>query len=172
MILSSDTVIFVHQEPMAESTELQNRVRTAPEAPTDRGGGPGVWDKIKLVIRRSVFWSYERGSWQYDLIVAAILAFIFFSPRSWFQKAPTLGLSDLRHVEGIIEVSHQKVHQVEQWTYLVDARLVQSRPSQQPEEAVRDILREGLRKDYKIVSVTIIREKSGVVLGYKAVVTR
>jgi len=153
---------------MAESTELQNRVVAGPETRAERSARPGIWGKIKLVVRRSVFWSYERGSWQYDLIVAAILAFIFLSPRSWFRKAPTLGLSVLHHVQGIIEVSHQK----DQWTYLVDARLVQSRPSQEPKEAVRDILREGLRKDYNVVSVSIIRDKSGVVLGYKAVVTR
>lgn len=153
---------------MAESTELENRTMPGPEVRAEGGARPGVWSKIKLVIRRSVFWSYERGTWQYDLILAAILAFIFLTPHSWFRKAPNLGLSDLRHVEGIIEVSHQK----NRWTYVVDARLVQARPSLQPEAAVREILREGLQKEYSVISVNVIRDKSGVVLGYKVEATR
>ena len=36
-------------------------------------------------IAKSVFvWSYERGTIQYDIICALILAFIFFVPRSCF----------------------------------------------------------------------------------------
>jgi len=30
-------------------------------------------------------WSYERGTWQYDIIVALILAFIFFTPPGFFN---------------------------------------------------------------------------------------
>ena len=56
---------------------------------------------IKLVVTRSIFWSYQRGSWQYDVIVIVILAFIFLSPRSWFKDRPTLQLTDLRHQQGI-----------------------------------------------------------------------
>src|SRR6266404_5336158 len=32
-------------------------------------------------IVRVVFWSYERGTWQYDVAVAAIVLFVLFSPR-------------------------------------------------------------------------------------------
>jgi hypothetical protein len=35
-----------------------------------------IWRKIRSVI----FWEYERGSLQYDLMVTAILAFIFLAP--------------------------------------------------------------------------------------------
>ena len=35
-----------------------------------------IWKKIRSVI----FWEYERGSLQYDLMVTAILAFIFLAP--------------------------------------------------------------------------------------------
>ena len=30
-------------------------------------------------------WSYDRGTWQYDLIVCLILAFVFFMPRTFFN---------------------------------------------------------------------------------------
>jgi len=35
-------------------------------------------------VRNILIWSYERGTLQYDLICALILAFIFFVPRSCF----------------------------------------------------------------------------------------
>ena len=31
-------------------------------------------------IVRVLFWSYERGTWQYDLAVAGIVLFVLFSP--------------------------------------------------------------------------------------------
>ncbi len=37
-----------------------------------------------------VFWEYERGSWQYDVKVALILAFIFITPRAVFHDRPQL----------------------------------------------------------------------------------
>ena len=36
-------------------------------------------------MSRTVFWSYDRGTWPYDILVFAIVIFVFFSPRSWFN---------------------------------------------------------------------------------------
>jgi hypothetical protein len=33
----------------------------------------------------TIFWSYERGSWPYDVMVIIIVIFVLFSPRHWFQ---------------------------------------------------------------------------------------
>src|SRR5690242_4877391 len=41
-----------------------------------------------LAARKLIFWEFPRGSWQYDLVVAAILVFIFATPRSWFGDQP------------------------------------------------------------------------------------
>ncbi len=44
------------------------------------------------LARNLLVWSYERGTLQYDIICALILAFIFFLPRSCFaprKKADT-----------------------------------------------------------------------------------
>ncbi len=40
----------------------------------------------------TVFWSYERGSWPYDILVVAILVFVLATPRSWFRDEPKQGL--------------------------------------------------------------------------------
>jgi hypothetical protein len=39
-------------------------------------------------IGRLIFWTYERGSWQYDLLCALILAFIFLTPKEYFHRPP------------------------------------------------------------------------------------
>lgn len=39
-------------------------------------------------MRRWIFWEFSRGSWQYDVIVAILLAFIFLTPREWFRDQP------------------------------------------------------------------------------------
>ncbi len=36
-------------------------------------------------VRRVLFWTYDRGSWQYDIIVLVILVFIFVSPQTLFD---------------------------------------------------------------------------------------
>jgi hypothetical protein len=41
---------------------------------------------ILSTLKKILFWSYERGSWQYDVMCVLILAFIFLSPNSMFQK--------------------------------------------------------------------------------------
>jgi hypothetical protein len=40
---------------------------------------------------RTIFWSYERGSWPYDVFVAVILAFVLLTPRAWFHDRPEEG---------------------------------------------------------------------------------
>ncbi len=57
--------------------------------------------RIWARLRPAVFWSYGRGSWQYDLIVALILAFVFLSPRSLFNDRPSAAL--VHEVEGLGE---------------------------------------------------------------------
>ena len=35
------------------------------------------------ILREYFFWTYERGSFHYDVMVTLILAFIFLTPRIW-----------------------------------------------------------------------------------------
>ena len=36
-----------------------------------------------LVLWNALFWTYERATWQYDLMVVAILAFVWLTPPAW-----------------------------------------------------------------------------------------
>ncbi|HKS29730.1 MAG TPA: hypothetical protein VJS44_18035 [Pyrinomonadaceae bacterium] len=37
-------------------------------------------------LKKLLFWSYGRSTWQYDVLCALILAFIFLTPQSWFPS--------------------------------------------------------------------------------------
>jgi hypothetical protein len=39
-------------------------------------------------LKRFILWDYARASWQYDVIVALILAFIFLTPHDSFRDQP------------------------------------------------------------------------------------
>ena len=41
-----------------------------------------IWRTIKGFI----LWSYGRTTWQYDVLCVLILAFIFLTPKSWFDN--------------------------------------------------------------------------------------
>lgn len=41
-----------------------------------------------LGLKRFILWDYPRAVWQYDLMVAIIVAFIFLTPREWFRDQP------------------------------------------------------------------------------------
>src|SRR5581483_8736310 len=126
----------------------------------------GVWARIRRGFVQTIFWAYERGTWQYDLIVIAILAFIFLTPRSLFNDRPTLQLTDLRHIQGFVEIGRTK----EGWRYLLDARLVESLEPMKPEEAVQEILRRRLARPFTVKSIDAVRDRNNVILGYTVVV--
>ena len=153
---------------MAESTEFRNGIARPAEAHAGESLPERAWVKIKLFFTRAIFWSYERGSWQYDVICAVILAFIMFTPRSWFQDRPTLELTDLRHVQGVVEIGHGTDWQ----SFQIDARLVEFVAPDKPEEAVREILQRRIKKPFTLKSLEPLRTKNGVILGYTVVVTQ
>jgi hypothetical protein len=44
------------------------------------------WDGL----RRFILWDYPRATWQYDVMVALILAFVFLTPRGFFRDQPRI----------------------------------------------------------------------------------
>jgi hypothetical protein len=41
-----------------------------------------MWKTIKAII----LWNFSRTTWQYDVLCVLILAFIFLTPKSWFDN--------------------------------------------------------------------------------------
>ena len=47
-------------------------------------------------IKKFVLWRYERGTWQYDIFCLLIIAFIFLTPKMWFEKREKLATQTAR----------------------------------------------------------------------------
>jgi hypothetical protein len=42
------------------------------------------------MFKRFILWDFPRASWQYDVMVGIILAFIFLTPRDFFRDQPRI----------------------------------------------------------------------------------
>jgi hypothetical protein len=40
------------------------------------------------ILGRFIFWDFPRATWQYDVMVGLILAFVFLTPRAVFKDQP------------------------------------------------------------------------------------
>jgi len=38
------------------------------------------------MIKNIIWWSYERASWQWDVLCILIMCFIFLTPKAWFGR--------------------------------------------------------------------------------------
>lgn len=39
-----------------------------------------------MSVKNVINWSYERASWQWDVLCVVCLIFIFATPKEWFEK--------------------------------------------------------------------------------------
>jgi hypothetical protein len=44
-----------------------------------------------VVLWNALFWTYDRATWQYDLMVIAILAFVWLTPPAWLGDPMAAG---------------------------------------------------------------------------------
>ena len=47
-------------------------------------------------IKKIILWRYERGTWQYDIFCLLIIAFIFITPKIWFDNREKLATQTSR----------------------------------------------------------------------------
>jgi len=118
-----------------------------------------MFRRIGAAIYRGLFWTYDRGTWQYDIMVALILTFIFLSPRTWFNDLPKTA------VAGVMLLSsndHQKVYQLQ-------ATLIEGEPHA-AEEAIRSgaerILQSYVGRAVEITQITPETDSRGHVVSY------
>lgn len=67
----------------------------------------------------TIFWSYERGSWPYDLMVILIVLFVLATPTRWFHDKPQSNAVASSSVEVVSQDSGARTH-----TYRLDAKLL------------------------------------------------
>ncbi len=113
--------------------------------------------KLWGALRPTVFWSYRRGSWQYDLIVVGILAFIFLTPRDlfWDQPRPP-------SVQQIADLSDGKGTVV----FWVDPSVIDNTPAEELTEKLRRLLRQRQGKTLRIIDTQPTTDAAGEVRAY------
>jgi hypothetical protein len=47
------------------------------------------------VLWNAFFWTYDRATWQYDVMVIAILAFVLLTPPEWLKDPMASGMGPL-----------------------------------------------------------------------------
>ncbi len=119
-------------------------------------------------ILNTILWSYERGTWQYDIAVGAIVLFLLLSPRSWFHDQPQVGpppsVGQVERLETDPDSALQR--------YRVDARLV-ALPMRTPElehlihEAMSKNVSELRGRAFRIERYEALRGGDGTVVSYE-----
>ena len=59
-------------------------------------------------MKNFIQWNYERGSWQYDVFCLLIIAFIFLTPKAWFDKKERLATQTARLIVKAQDFSLEK----------------------------------------------------------------
>jgi hypothetical protein len=124
-------------------------------------------------ISNTIFWSYERGTWPYDVLVGVIVLFVFLSPRTWFDDQPQLGPPG--HQAQVQLLSEDPATPTR--TYRVDAHLL-SIPKRTPEleKETHDVLRKNVdelrSRSFKIERIDPVRGVDGTILYYDIVVKK
>jgi len=122
---------------------------------------------LGTILKRTFFWSYERGTWQYDVAVAIILIFVFL-PRGWFHDEPLVGLPPAAGQVALVAGSEKSDRQ----TYRVDARVL-APPEKTP--ALQNELHNALKKAlpdlrnvrFSITNIEPVRDEQGTVIAYQ-----
>jgi hypothetical protein len=122
---------------------------------------------LGAILYRTFFWSYERGTWQYDVAVVLIVVFVIATPTRWFHDQPQVGLpANSTQVEQLGTAAGGLE------TYRVDARVL-APPERTPAlsndlhtalQKARPALRDG---GFSISKIEAIHDEKGNVIAYQ-----
>ena len=128
---------------------------------------------LKQILSRIFFWSYERGTWQYDVAVVLILIFVLLTPRAWFRDQPQVGMPVTSEQVQLVLISDDGHRQ----EYRVDARVL-APPQQTP--ALQNELHQALRRAlpdlsngrFSITNINPVRDERGTIIAYEVEIRR
>ncbi len=124
-------------------------------------GTGGAW----RVIKSFIFWSHERGTIQYDVMVTLILVFVFFSPR-WinFNDRP---VERNPHSSGVVVYPDGNG----EFIYQVEGNAIQGGDDSTIRSGLLRIV-EPISGGVSITRYEVLKDKKGKVVGYKVWVQR
>ena len=120
--------------------------------------------RIWKTIRSYIWWTYERGSMQYDVMVTLILAFIFIAP-IWinFKDKP---IERSPHQTGVVVSPDGQSG----FIYQVDASAVRGDPTTVEADLLSVI--EPIAGEVDIAKYEAVRDAKGHIVAYKVWVSR
>jgi hypothetical protein len=122
------------------------------------------------ILSRTFLWSYERGTWQYDVAVILILVFVLLLPRNWFRDQQEAGAPA---APGQVELlSQEGSHQI----YRVDARILAPPTRLALQSGLHNAL-QGARPElhhgsFSIARIEPVRDDKGSVIAYRVEIRR
>jgi hypothetical protein len=125
-------------------------------------------------VVRTVFWSYERGSWPYDLMVVVIVIFVLLTPRAWFRDQPRSAVVSSASIKllGDDALNRTQTYRIDSTVFAVEKRT--AKPTPELERETHDILGRTVDslKDhtFQIVRIEPVRSDTGLVLFYDVTV--
>jgi hypothetical protein len=121
-------------------------------------------------IVRTIFWSYERGSWPYDVLVIAILIFLFATPRSWFHDQPQTRAAAGATVEFVSEDSPNQTRIYRLAATALSPQKRASKPTPELERETHDILGRTVddlkERTFQVVRIDPVAGADGAVQHY------
>ena|SRR5690349_9272759 len=112
------------------------------------------------MLKRFVFWDYPRASWQYDVMVGLILAFIFLTPRDWFRDQPRIPKAS-----NIALLPAEKGESV----FFVNTELLAGVPENQRVPRLAQILRtQAADRRLEVTRIEPVLDSEGGLQGYMA----
>ena len=124
----------------------------------------------------TIFWSYERGSWPYDVMVVLIVLFVLVTPRAWFHDQAR---DSNQSVTGIVLVSEDAGSHTA--TYRLDAKLFHPRdtpgkPGPEFERQTHEILSKSVDDlkghTFQVRKISPVRAGDGSLQYYEVEVKR
>jgi hypothetical protein len=112
-----------------------------------RQDGSGAHSRAPSIARKLIFWEFARASWQYDLVVALILIFIFATPREWFRDQP--------RANSVTLISSNRGYD----QIFLEAVLLESVPPAERASRAAELIRHKTGKQLKILKIEAIRDE-------------
>jgi hypothetical protein len=120
--------------------------------------------RILSTLRDTLFWSYERGTLQYDILCGLILVFIFLTPRQNFRDWPVIdNPQQFRFGEQIVSTLDEEGNPV----LNISTQLVPATPDvDRVKTLAQDQLQKTLNRPVSIANIKPIRGENGETIGY------
>ena len=124
---------------------------------------------IWRIVVRTIFWSFERGTWPYDVAVVLIVVFVLLSPRSWFNDRPPVGAPPSPSIVRLREATSSEgiaVYRVDARMLTASGHIAEPELEHQLHEAVRKNVENLQQSEFEIVRIDPVRGDDGTVAYY------